>query len=98
MMPLFSEAFTTNVMLARVVKIVVLVDVVKLTVGKDGCAMAGLTVNIAGLLVTVPWVFVTTHLNCVPLSDTAVAGVVYDMLLAPLIFVKVIPPLVLSCH
>jgi hypothetical protein len=34
------------------------------------------TVSVAGLLVALPAVFVTTTVNCAPLSDVVVAGVV----------------------
>ena len=39
-------------------------------------AEAGLTVRVAGLLVTLPLLLVTTTMNCAPLSEIAVAGVV----------------------
>src|SRR6267143_5976603 len=42
------------------------------TVGRGG----GVTVSVAALLVTLPTELVTTTVNCTPLSDVAVAGVV----------------------
>ena len=72
--------------------------VIKLTVGND-CWItgAGLTVKDAGLLVTVPEAFVTTHSNSVPLWETDVAGMVYDAPVAPLTGVYA-PPLTLCIH
>jgi hypothetical protein len=52
------------------------------TVRLTGCAViegatgAGLTVSVAALLVTLPTELVTTTVNCAPLSDVDVAGVV----------------------
>jgi hypothetical protein len=47
-------------------------------------AVAADTVSVAGLLVTLPAAFVTVTVNCAPLSADAVAGVVYEAEVAPL--------------
>ena len=44
----------------------------------DGPTEAAVTVRIAGLLVRLPVLSVTTTVNCAPLSALVVAGVVYD--------------------
>jgi hypothetical protein len=44
-----------------------------------------LTVNVAALLVTFPVLLVTVTVNSEPLSVAAVAGVVYEAAVAPLI-------------
>jgi hypothetical protein len=46
-----------------------------------------LTVNAAALLVTLPPVPVMATVNCAPLSEATVAGVVYDGDVAPLMAV-----------
>ena len=51
----------------------------------DGAAGAAVTVRVAALLVTLPVALVTVTVNCAPLSDDAVAGVVYVAEVAPLI-------------
>ena len=56
------------------------------------------TVSVAGVVVSVPAVLVTTHSYSVPLLATDVAEVVYDALVAPTMDVHVLPLLVLSCH
>jgi hypothetical protein len=42
----------------------------------DGATGAELTVSAAALLVTLPALLLTTTVNCAPLSDVVVAGVV----------------------
>jgi hypothetical protein len=42
----------------------------------EGATVAAFTVSVAGLLVALPAVFVTTTANCAPLSEVVVAGVV----------------------
>ena len=54
---------------------------------------ATLTVKLAVVLVTLPAVLVTTHSYKVPLLAAVVAGVVYEALVAPVIFVNVTPSL-----
>ncbi len=39
------------------------------------CTGGGFTVSVAALLVTVPAVLLTTTVNCAPLSELLVAGV-----------------------
>ena len=58
----------------------------------DGGIACALTVSAAALLVTLPAEFDTTTRNCAPLSEAAVAGVVYEEEVAPEIGA---PP---SCH
>jgi hypothetical protein len=61
------------------------------TVWLAGCAViegatgAALTVRVTALLVTVPAVLLITTVNCVPLSELVVAGVVQLDEVAPLI-------------
>ena len=62
-----------------------------------GGTCAELTVNVTPLLVTLPAVLVTTHSYKVPLLAIVVAGVVYEALVAPVIFVNVTPS-VLCIH
>jgi hypothetical protein len=50
----------------------------------DGATVAAVTVSVAALLVAFPAELLTTTLNCDPLSDVAVAGVVYVAEVAPL--------------
>ena len=50
-----------------------------------GATGAGLTVRVAALLVTLPAELLTTTVNCAPLSDVAVAGVLYVADVAPVI-------------
>jgi hypothetical protein len=52
----------------------------------DGATVAALTVSVALLLVALPATFVTTTLNNAPLSEMVVAGVVYEVEVAPLMF------------
>jgi hypothetical protein len=42
----------------------------------EGATAAALTVSVAVLLVALPAVLLTVTVNCVPLSELAVAGVV----------------------
>ncbi len=42
----------------------------------EGATAAAVTVSVAALLVTVPTVLLTVTVNCPPLSELAVAGVV----------------------
>ena len=42
----------------------------------DGATAAVVTVRVAGLLVTLPALSVTTTVNCVPVSEDVVTGVV----------------------
>jgi hypothetical protein len=42
----------------------------------EGATVTEFTVSVAGLLVTLPIVLLTSTVNCVPLSELAVAGVV----------------------
>jgi hypothetical protein len=42
----------------------------------DGATGAAFTVSVAALLVALPAVLVTTTVNCAPLSELVVAGVV----------------------
>ena len=49
--------------------------------------VATFTVSVAALLVTLPVLLLTTTVNCAPLSDDVVAGVVYVEEVAPLIAV-----------
>ena len=42
----------------------------------DGATAAALTVNMAALLVALPAALLTTTVNCAPLSELVVAGVV----------------------
>ena len=60
--------------------------------------LGGPTPNVAELLVALPTELVAIHLNTLLLSNPEVEGVVYDALVAPLIFAKVIPPSILFCH
>ena len=53
----------------------------------DGATGAAVTVRVAALLVTLPVLPLTTTVNCAPLSDDVVAGVVYVEEVAPLIAV-----------
>ena len=48
------------------------------------------TVNAAGTLVTVPATFVTVTVNSDPLSPLAVAGVVYELDVAPAIAIPLL--------
>jgi hypothetical protein len=48
-----------------------------------GAFRAGLTLNVAKLLVANPNVLDTTQRNVTPLSDSVVGGVLYDVLVAP---------------
>ena len=50
----------------------------------EGATAAALTVRVAVLLVTLPVELLTATLNCDPLSDVAVAAVVYVADVAPL--------------
>ena len=56
------------------------------------------TVSVATLEVVVPHEFVKTARYFLPLSESAVAGVVYVVLVAPPMSLKVVPPSVESCH
>ena len=80
-------AATVNVAVAGAVTVVLTGCCVK-----TGLAGVGLTVKAAALLVTLLMEFVTTHLYCVPLLATVVAGVVYEALVAPPIAVKELSP------
>ena len=51
--------------------------------GVGGC---GFTVNVALLLVTLPALLLTITAKSAPLSASVVAGVVYDALVAPVMF------------
>ena len=53
----------------------------------DGATAAGFTVKVALLLVTLPAELVTTTEKVDPLSVVVVAGVVYELEVAPVIFV-----------
>ena len=59
------------------------------TVMLDGCVVivggtgAAATVSVAGLLVTLPAVFVALHVNWAPVSASVVGGVAYEALVAP---------------
>jgi hypothetical protein len=53
----------------------------------DGATAAAFTVKVALLLVALPAEFVTTTENVDPLSAVAVAGVVYELEVAPEMFV-----------
>jgi hypothetical protein len=50
-------------------------------------SVAAFTVRVAALLVMLPTLLVTVTVNCAPLSEVAVAGVVYVAEVAPLIAV-----------
>jgi len=50
----------------------------------EGATAAAVTVKVAALLVAVPKLLVTVTVNCVALSELAVAGVVYEAAVAPL--------------
>ncbi len=50
----------------------------------DGDVLGVVTVRVAGLLVTLPALFVTVTVNWAPLSEVVVAGVVYEAAVAPL--------------
>jgi len=51
----------------------------------DGATAAALTVRVAALLVALPTLLLTTTVNCAPLSEVVVAGVVKVEEVAPLI-------------
>ena len=53
----------------------------------EGATAAALTVRVAALLVTLPAELLTITVNCAPLSELVVAGVVYEVEVAPLIAV-----------
>jgi hypothetical protein len=53
----------------------------------DGATAAAFTVNVALLLVALPAELVTTTEKLDPLSVVVVAGVVYELEVAPVIFV-----------
>ncbi len=50
----------------------------------EGATAAALTVRVAALLVTLPAELLTITVNCAPLSELVVAGVVYEVEVAPL--------------
>ncbi len=50
----------------------------------EGATAAALTVRVAALLVMLPALLLTTTVNCAPLSELVVAGVVYEDEVAPL--------------
>jgi hypothetical protein len=52
----------------------------------DGAVAAAFTVRVALLLVALPAELVTTTENTEPLSAEVVAGVVYELAVAPVIF------------
>jgi hypothetical protein len=52
----------------------------------DGATAAAFTVRVALLLVALPAELVTTTENVEPLSAVVVAGVVYELEVAPLMF------------
>jgi hypothetical protein len=52
------------------------ITLVGFSVNKDTVGRGGLTVSMAGLLVTLPAELLTTTVNCAPLSEVVIVGVV----------------------